>query len=79
MFGLTQPQFNAVRAQAKKLNEAVDKLTSKQKQDNDIMKAVICEFHSPVSTIIEKMKFVWICGYVKGRCGKRGNGDNIYD
>lgn len=79
MFGLTQPQFNAVRAQAKKLNEAVDKLTDKQRQDNDIMKAVICEYHSPISTIIEKMRFVWVCGYIAGRCGKRDDGANIYD
>lgn len=79
MFGLTQPQFNAVRAQAKKLNEAVDKLTPKQKQDNDIMKAVICEFYSPVSTIIEKMRFVWVAGYLAGRCGKTETGESLYD
>lgn len=79
MFGLTQPQFNAVRAQAKKLNEAVDKLNSKQKQDNDIMKAVICEHYSPVSVIIEKMRFVWVAGYLAGRVGKREDGEQIYD
>lgn len=79
MFGLTQTQFNAVRSQAKKLNEAVDKLTTKQKQDNDIMKSVIFEFHSPVSTIIEKMKFVWVAGYLAGRVGKREDGEQIYD
>ncbi|MCF0178620.1 MAG: hypothetical protein HUJ97_00035 [Bacteroidales bacterium] len=79
MFGLTQPQFNAVRARAKKLNEAVDKLTAKQKQDNEIMKAIICEHHSPISTIIEKMKFVWVAGYLAGRVGKRDNGDGLYD
>ena len=79
MFGLTQQQFNAVRAQAKKLNEAVDKLTAKQKQDNDIMKSVICEFHSPISTIIENMRFVWVAGYLAGRVGKRENGDSIYE
>ena len=79
MFGLTQPQFNAVRAQAKKLNDAVDKLTNKQKQDNDIMKATICEHHSPVSVIIEKMKFVWVAGYLAGRVGKREDGEQIYD
>lgn len=79
MFGLNQPQFNAVRAQAKKLNEAVDKLTSKQKQDNDIMKAVICEFHRPVSAIIEKMQFVWVAGYLAGRVGRRDDGWQMYD
>lgn len=79
MFGLTQPQFNAVRAQAKKLNEAVDKMTAKQKQDNEVMKYVICEFHSPVSTIIEKMRFVWVAGYLAGRVGKREDGEKIYD
>ena len=79
MFGLTQPQFNAVRAQAKKLNEAVDKLNPKQKQDNDIMKAVICEHHSPVSVIIEKMRFVWVAGYLAGRVGKREDGSQIYE
>ena len=79
MFGLTDPQMNAVKAKAKQLNAAYDSLDKKERKDDKLVASVITRHHEAVATIISRSRFIWIAGYIEGRCGKRENGECIYD
>ena len=79
MFGLTDPQMNAVKAKAKQLNAAYDALDKKERKDDKLVASVITRHHEAVATIISRSRFIWIAGYIEGRCGKRENGECIYD
>lgn len=75
MFGLSEPHWNIVKSQARKLNEAVKAMPEKDRKNDRLMIAVIDEHHKPVATIIERLKFTWTAGYLAGRVGNKTNGD----
>ena len=79
MFGLTDPQMNAVKAKAKQLNAAYADLSKKDRKDDKLVASIITKHHEAVATIISRDKFVWIGGYLKGLVGKRENGESIYE
>ena len=79
MFGLTDPQMNAVKAKAKQLNAAYDALDKKERKDDKLVASIITKHHEAVESIISRDKFVWIAGYLKGLVGKRENGESIYE
>lgn len=79
MFGLTDPQMNAVKAKAKQLNAAYAALSKKERKDDKLVISVISKHHDVVATIISRDKFVWIAGYLNGLVGKRENGESIYE
>ncbi|UOX38502.1 hypothetical protein [Escherichia phage P818] len=79
MFGLTDPQMNAVKAKAKQLNAAYDALDKKERKDDKLVASIITKHHEAVATIISRSRFIWIAGYLKGLVGKRENGESIYE
>lgn len=79
MFGLTDQQMNAVKAKAKQLNAAYADLSKKERKDDKLVASIITKHHEAVATIISRSRFIWIAGYIEGRCGKRENGDSIYE
>lgn len=79
MFGLTDPQMNAVKAKAKQLNAAYDALDKKERKDDKLVASIITKHHDTVATIISRDKFVWIAGYLRGLVGNRENGESIYE
>lgn len=79
MFGLTDPQMNAVKAKAKQLNAEYDALDKKERKDDKLVASVITKHHEAVATIISRSRFIWIAGYIEGRCGRRDDGECIYD
>ena len=79
MFGLNDAYFNAVKQQADKLNDEYRKLSARQKCDNHDVAELITQMWIPVSAVIERDKFVWVAGYVKGRVGHDENGNSLYE
>lgn len=79
MFGLTDPQMNAVKAKAKQLNAAYDALDKKERKDDKLVASIITKHHDAVATIISRDKFVCITVYLRGLVGKRENGESIYE
>lgn len=79
MFGLTDPQMNAVKSQSKRLGATYSKLSKKERLDNKLVCAVINQAHAPVSAIISRDKFLWLHGYMNGRAGHDENGNSLYE
>jgi hypothetical protein len=79
MFGLNEAELNAVKAQAKKLNESFSRLDKADRKNDKLVAQVISAHHAPVATIIDKLKFCWIAGNLNGIVGKRENGESIYE
>ena len=79
MFGLTDPQMNAVKAKAKQLNAADDALDKKERKDDKLVASIITKHHEAVATIISRDQYVWVAGYLRGLVGKRENGESIYE
>ena len=79
MFGLSETMFNAVKRQAKKLNDEYESLSKLDRKNDKLVAGVITEIWEPVSTVISRDRFVWVAGYLKGRVGHDENGDSIYE
>ena len=79
MFGLSESMFNAVKRQAKKLNDKYESLSKLDRKNDKLVAGVITEIWQPVSTVISRDRFVWVAGYIKGRVGHYENGDSIYE
>lgn len=79
MFGLNEVHFNAVKKQAKKLNDEYSKLSPKERKDDKMVAALISKLWEPVFTIISRDRFVWVAGYLKGRVGHDENGNSLYE
>lgn len=79
MFGLNEAHFNAVKKQAKKLNDEYVKLSPKDRKDDKLVAALISKLWEPVFTIISRDRFVWVAGYLKGRVGHDENGNSLYE
>lgn len=75
MFGLSEPHWNIVKSQARKLNEAVKAMPANERKSDKLMIEVISIHHKPVETIIDRLKFTWTAGYLAGRVGNKTNGD----
>ena len=79
MFGLNEAMFNAVKRQAKKLNDKYESLSKLERKSDKLVAGIITEIWQPVSTVISRDRFVWVAGYLKGRVGHDENGDSIYE
>lgn len=79
MFGLSEAMFNAVKRQAKKLNDKYESLSKLDRKNDKLVAGIITEIWQPVSTVIIRDRFVWVAGYLKGRVGHDENGDSIYE
>ena len=79
MFGLNEAMFNAVKRQAKKLNDKYESLSKLDRKHDKLVAGVITEFWEPVSPVIGRDKFVWVAGFLKGRVGHNEKGESLYD
>lgn len=79
MFGLNEAMFNAVKRQAKKLNDKYESLSKLDRKNDNLVARVITEIWEPVSTVISRDRFVWVAGYLKGRVGHDENGNSLYE
>ena len=79
MFGLSESMFNAVKRQAKKLNDKYESLSNLDRKNDKLVAGVITEIWQPVSTVISRDRFVWVSGYLKGRVGHDENGNSLYE
>jgi len=79
MFGLNEATFNAVKRQAKKLNDKYESLSKLDRKNDKFVAGVITEVWEPVSAVISRDRFVWVAGYLRGRVGHDENGNSIYE
>ena len=79
MFGLNEAMFNAVKRQAKKLNDKYESLSNLDRKNDKLVAGVITEIWEPVSTVISRDRFVWVAGYLRGRVGHDENGNSLYE
>ena len=79
MFGLNEATFNAVKRQAKKLNDKYESLSKLDRKNDKLVAGVITEILEPVSTVISRDRFVWVAGYLRGRVGHDENGNSLYE
>ena len=79
MFGLNDAYFNAVKKQAKNLNDIYQNVTADERKDDKFVIQLISDMHKPVETIISRDRFVWVAGYLKGRVGHDENGRSLYE
>lgn len=79
MFGLNDAMFNAVKRQAKKLNDKYEALSKLDRKNDKLVAVVITEIWQPVSTVISRDRFVWVAGYLRGRVGHDENGNSLYE
>lgn len=72
MFGLNEAQYNAVKRVARNCSgELKDEIKRGSKYDQ-IAAGIITKHHSPISTIITRLRFIWLVGYLEGRYGQSG-------
>lgn len=74
MFGLSEAHYNIVKRAARGLNDAISELPKADRKKEQIVIKVIDKHYEPVSTLINRMRFVWVAGYLAGRVGNK-NGD----
>ena len=79
MFGLNEAMFNAVKRQAKKLNDKYESLNKLDRKNDRLVAGIITEIWQPVSTVIGRDRFVWVAGYLRGRVGHDENGNSLYE
>ena len=79
MFGLNEAMLNAVKRQAKKLNNNYESLSKLDRKNDKLVAVVITEIWRPVSTVISRDRFVWVAGYLRGRVGHDENGNSLYE
>lgn len=79
MFGLIEAHFNAVKKQAKNLNDIYQNISAAERKDDKFVIQLISDMHRPVETIISRDRFVWVAGYIKGRVGHDENGNSLYE
>lgn len=78
MFGLSEEMYNVVKKQAKACNDEIKKFVDAGTKSNraarydQIAPVAIDKHRAPVATEIGKLQFVWLCGYLAGRYGKKG-------
>lgn len=79
MFGLNEATLNAVKKQAKILNEIYGNLSKDERMDNKFVADLISDMWNPVCTVISRDRFCWVAGYLKGRVGHDENGNSLYE
>lgn len=79
MFGLNEAMFNAVKCQAKKLNDKYESLSKLDRKNDKLVAGIITEIWQSVSTVISRDRFVWVAGYLRGRVGHDENGNSLYE
>lgn len=79
MFGLNEAMFNAVKRQAKKLNDKYESLSKLDRKNDKLVAGVITEIWQPLSTVISRDRFVWVAGYLRGRVGHDESGNSLYE
>ena len=79
MFGLNEAMLNAVKGQAKKLNDKYESLGKLDRKNDKLVAGVITEIWEPVSTVLSRDRFVWVAGYLRGLVGHDENGNSLYE
>ena len=79
MFGLNESMFNAVKHQAKKLNDKYESLSKLDRKNDKLVAGVITDIWEHVSTVISRDRFVWVAGYLRGRVGHDEDGNSLYE
>lgn len=69
MFGLSEAHYNIVKRKASDCGSSISALVKKGEKYDRIAAAEIDKAHAPVATIITRLQFVWLIGYLNGRFG----------
>lgn len=75
MLGMNEAQYNAARAKCrdctKEIKANLEKIDPKKRsaEFNAISTAAIDKHHKPVESLLGRVAFIWLCGYLEGRFG----------
>lgn len=73
MFGLSEAHYNIVKKSARECSKEIgDRIKQKDEKYDRIASGVIAKHYQPVSTLLTRTQFVWLCGYLNGRFGATG-------
>lgn len=72
IFGLSEEHYNIVKQQARKCADDVRNEIKRGGKYDQIATGIITKHHTPVATIITRLRFIWLVGYIEGRYGKSG-------
>ncbi|EBN6978955.1 hypothetical protein DWS90_23305 [Salmonella enterica subsp. enterica serovar Give] len=72
MFGLNEEQYNAIKKMARECNKELKFECDNGKKYDHVATGIITKHHTPVSTLITRIRFIWLCGHLAERFGKPG-------
>lgn len=72
MFGLNEAQYNAVKRVARECSVDIKDEIKRGVKYDQIAAGIITKHHSKISTIITRLRFIWLVGYLEGRYGQAG-------
>ena len=73
MFGLSEAHYNIVKQKARACADEIREEIKRGGKYDQIAAGLITKHHSAVSTIITRLRFIWLVGYLEGRYGKVGD------
>ncbi|QGF21220.1 hypothetical protein KMB89_gp21 [Citrobacter phage HCF1] len=72
MFGLSEAQYNVVKQAARKCADEVREEIKRGGKYDQVATGIITKHHTPIATIITRLRFIWLVGYLEGRYGQQG-------
>lgn len=72
MFGLSEAHYNIVKKHCRKCSGEIKEAIAGGKKYEQVAAAVIDKNYAVVATIVTRMQFVWLCGYLNQRFGQSG-------
>lgn len=72
MFGLSEAHYNIVKQHCRKCSEEITAHLKKGIKYDAVAAEAIDKHYGAVKTLITRMQFVWLCGYLNGRFGQKG-------
>lgn len=72
MFGLNEAQYNVVKQAARRCAEDAKNEIKRGGKYDQIAAGIITKHHAPISTLITRIRFIWLVGFLEGRYGQQG-------
>lgn len=72
MFGLSEAHYNAVKRKCRESSDEIKKALAGGQKYDQVATDIIAKHYEQVKTIVTKMQFIWLSGYLNGRWGKQG-------
>lgn len=71
MFGLSDSHYNIVKKQARECAKKIKEQIQAGTKYDHCAADIIMAHHAPVQVLVSYTQFVWLCGYLTGRFGRR--------